>query len=93
MSDSNLLDAVADRLVTTAGAHHEATGGANQQWARWYAEHLIDDLNETLQSDMEIDELERWLADADRRYREEPQAGSWPKIYAGWLIAERQTTD
>ena len=93
MSDSNLLDAVADRMVTTARAHHEATGGANPQWARWYAEHLIDDLNETLQSDMEIDELERWLTDADRRYREEPQTGSWPKIYAGWLIAERQTTD
>ena len=35
---------------------------------------------------MDVGELENWLIDADRRYREEPQTRSWPKAYATWLL-------
>jgi NAD(P)-dependent dehydrogenase (short-subunit alcohol dehydrogenase family) len=88
MTDSNLTSEIARHMANTARAHHEATGGVNPQWADWYAERLVDDVNEALGSDMDVAELAAWLADADRRYREEPREESWPKVYAGWLIAE-----
>lgn len=84
---SERFDEVVSDLVATARAHHEATGGENAQWARWYAEHLIEDLDSSLGSEMDVGELEAWLVDADRRYRDEPQTKSWPKAYASWLLA------
>ena len=92
MSDSETFDAVRHHLVRTAKAHHEATGGTNPAWAQWYAEYVVDDLNEALGSDMEVDDLASWLAEADRRYREEPQENSWPKAYAAWLMDEQQSS-
>jgi hypothetical protein len=91
MSESDTFTEIVHHLVGTAQAHHEATGGVNPGWARWYAEHLVDDLNEKLGSSMELDELADWLEVADRRYREEPQEHSWPKAYAAWLMAEQQS--
>lgn len=93
MSDSDLVNESARLLASTARAHHEATGGANPEWARWYAEHLVDDLNEVLNTGLYVDVLEAWLISADRRYREEPQTESWPKVYAGWLVSEHHTSD
>lgn len=75
-------------LVNTARAHHEATGGVNPEWASWYAERMIDELNGALEADIDTDELADWLADADRRYRAGPQTESWPKAYARWLVDE-----
>jgi hypothetical protein len=74
-------------LINTAKAHHDATGGPNPQWAEWYAEHAVDDLNRLLGSDMTAIELAEWLALADLRYREENPEESWPKAYASWLLA------
>ncbi len=86
MGESDQFEEIADLLVATAKAHHATTGGANPQWARWYAEHVIDDLNRVLGAELDVETLEGWLTDADRRYRNEPQTRSWPKAYAGWLI-------
>jgi hypothetical protein len=85
---SDSFDQIVGYLVATARAHHAATGGVNPQWAQWYAEHLLDDLNRALQADMDESELEAWLTAADRRYRDEPQTRSWPKAYAAWLQAD-----
>lgn len=90
MSESDPFEEVVGHLVATARAHHAATGGTNPQWARWYAEHLIDELNSTLHSDMDVEELERWLVEADRRYRDQSQTTSWPKAYATWLITDHE---
>ena len=88
MVASEPFDEIVGYLVATAKAHHAATGGVNPEWARWYAEHLIEDLNSVFSSEIESDELADWLAEADARYRSEPQTSSWPKAYAAWLIAE-----
>ena len=88
MTDSDLEHEIAGYMITTAKAHHEATGGVNPQWATWYAERLVDDRNEALGTNMDVDELTEWLGDADHRYRAEPQDESWPKLYARWLVAE-----
>jgi hypothetical protein len=47
MSDAEARSELEGYLVTTAKAHHKATGGVNPQWAEWYAEHLITDVNRT----------------------------------------------
>lgn len=86
MVSSESFDEIVGCLVATANAHHAATGGVNPDWARWYAEHLTDDLNSVLSSEVGVDELADWLTDADNRYRSEPQTQSWPKSYAAWLI-------
>lgn len=88
MVASDHFDEIVAYLVATARAHHAATGGVNPEWARWYAEHLVDDLNSVLSSDIEVDELADWLAEADHRFRREPQTSSWPKAYATRLIEE-----
>jgi hypothetical protein len=85
MEQSESRDELVGYLIETAKAHHAATGGVNPQWARWYAEHLLDDLSSNLDADMDLDQLESWLIAADERYRQEPQDVSWPKAYAAWL--------
>ena len=88
MASSESFDEIVGYLVETAKAHHAATGGVNPEWARWYAEHALDDLNSALSAEIEIDELADWLAEADDRYHNQPQTHSWPKAYAAWLIEE-----
>lgn len=89
MTDSAVFNDVVRMFARAAQAHHEATGGTNPGWASWYAEHLVDDLNTALRSDLDSGELEDWLVEADRRYREESPSEPWPKAYAGWILEER----
>lgn len=85
--EPSLHHEVVSVLINTAKAHHDATGGPNPQWAEWYAEHAVDDINQLLSSEMTAIELAEWLAQADLRYREENPEESWPKAYASWLLA------
>ena len=88
MTDAESFDPLVGYLVAAARAHHEATGGVNPQWADWYAENLIDDVNDVVGSEMSVAELSEWLVEADRRYRAEDQSVSWPKAYASWLLGD-----
>lgn len=88
MADTETFDALVDCLVDTANAHHAATGGTNPGWARWYAEHSLDRVSRALGVEWTVDQLEVWLVEADRRYREADQPRSWPKMYATWLLDE-----
>lgn len=75
-------------LVETARAHHAATGGPNPEWAKWYAESAVDEVNQILGAKMTTGELADWLVAADRRYTEERPKLSWPRAYATWLLEE-----
>lgn len=75
-------------LIRTAKAHHAATGGPNPDWARWYADHAVDEISELLGGEMGISDLATWLEEADRRYRAEEPEEAWPRAYASWLLAE-----
>jgi hypothetical protein len=86
MSDAEARGELVGYLVATAKAHHKATGGVNPQWAEWYADYLITDVNRVLNADMRVDDLTEWLIGADRRYHEEGPELSWPKAYASWLL-------
>lgn len=86
MNDSDVHRELMGVLVHTAQAHHAATGGANPQWATWYAEHSVDDMNRLLGTEMSVAELADWLAAADRRYAGDGPEESWPRAYATWLL-------
>ena len=86
--DSDLHRDLVHLLVGTAKAHHEATGGANPEWALWYAERIADEANRLLGSDRTTEDWAHWLVDADERYRSAQQELSWPRAYATWAITE-----
>lgn len=88
MPGDDVFDDLVRCLVDTANAHHDATGGSSPGWARWYAERSLDAVNRALRVEMTRDQLEIWLANADRRYKEVDRPRSWPEMYASWLIEE-----
>ena len=88
MADHEGRDELVGLLVGAANAHHEATGGDSDDWANWYADHLIHDVNRLLGTHLKVRQLESWLASADDRYRSQPQDVSWPKAYASWLRSD-----
>lgn len=58
----------------------------NLEWPAWYAEQLVEAVNDALHAEMSVDDLAAWLVEADQRYREESPETSWPKAYAEWLL-------
>ncbi len=85
MDDPRLQDLKA-LLVATAHAHHAVYGGARRAWARWYAEWMYGQLLALLESAPSVDTVESWLTRADTRYTTEKPEGSWPRMYATWLL-------
>lgn len=69
-----------------ARAHHEATGGDNPEWAKWYAEWMYDDLRKILHADITVKTVEGWLVWADEKYQAEEREESWPNWYATWFL-------
>lgn len=88
MTGSDVHQDLKVALVKAAQGHHAATGGVNANWADWYAEHLVEDVNALLGTDKTVDELAKWLSSADVRYRSEDPEASWPHAYADWLVEE-----
>lgn len=88
MSNDQIRDRLIAILIRTAQAHHLAMGGVNEEWANWYAERAVDDVNELLDLQLNIEEFAGWLEEADSRYRSEEPGMSWPKAYADWFLTE-----
>ncbi len=44
-------------LVETARAHHAATGGPSPEWAKWYAERALDEVNRIVGAEMTAADL------------------------------------
>ena len=86
--DSPLYGELVHLLVGTAKAHHEATGGANPDWAIWYAERVAPEANRLLGVSRPVEDWADWLTGADERYQREEPDLSWPRSYAIWLLEE-----
>lgn len=89
MNQPDRLHQLIGVFVSTAEAHHQATGGVNPAWAQWYAEKLVDEVNRITNAELTEPEMARWLTEADLRYQREDPPMSWPKAYAQWLLAEK----
>ena len=76
-------------IFRSAGrAHHEAfveTDGDDPEWPLWYAEHLRDSVNESLDRDFSVSEMVYLLVSAERG-ASEVDAGDWPEYYADFFL-------
>lgn len=77
------------RLLSGAGrAHHEAVGGPNPGWSRWYAEYLVGhDIAAHVGFQPTVDEVASWLEEADRRHSSEASDRPWPPYYADVILS------
>lgn len=90
--DPERLRELARLLAATARAHHQATGGPNPGWARWYAEHLEGKVEPVLGFSPGVAALEEWLTHADEAHRAEAPEERWPAYYAEWILGHIQAT-
>jgi hypothetical protein len=86
------VDRVATLLDEAAEMHHRVfriTDGADDDWASWYADWLINlsELPELLGTKPVRSELVYALVDLDKRYANEMPSEPWPQFYARDLAA------
>lgn len=86
MAGTERMTALADLLMAAWHAHHDATGGPDPEWPRWYAGFLDGELDPYVGFNPDVETIEEWLTIADRRFREEKAALEWAPAYAGVIL-------
>lgn len=89
MSGSDLPETLADLLMNTGKAHHQAfieVDGADPDWPLWYADHLREPLGEQLGATFTKSELVYLLVLAEKERNLMAPGARWPQYYAGFLI-------
>ncbi|NNC76195.1 MAG: hypothetical protein HKN93_11890 [Acidimicrobiia bacterium] len=80
------MDALAELLIATGKAHHEAflsTDGADPEWPLWYADFLLGRITEHFEGSPTKSELVYLLVAADRAHASSDEP--WPGFYADFL--------
>jgi hypothetical protein len=88
MVDESAQHGLTRLLAGTARAHHDATGGSNDSWAQWYAEHLAGKIDDFVGFSPSVETIGEWLVAADDKQRAEDPDGHWPSAYARYILAE-----
>ena len=86
---ADTMHALALKFQETAQAHHkafEATDGADPDWPLWYADHLLDWLNEKLGADLSKTDLVVMLTDLDEEHEARCSGEAWPECYARLMV-------
>lgn len=86
MADREEVTRLGRLLGSVADQHHEATGGASDHWAEWYADRLHGSIDEFLGYGPSVERIIEWLREADRRYRSEDPGIPWPFYYAELIL-------
>jgi len=79
---------LAQLLVETGNAHHEAysdSNGVDPEWASWYAPYLQSRLGGRLGRKVTRSELTYLIVRADREHQATEDAPPWPDLYA-WVL-------
>ncbi len=85
MSDSDLVQQLADLFTETGHAHHQAfieVDGNDPDWPLWYADHLRESLEEHLGANFTKSELVYLLVLADKEHNLQAPGSPWPHYYA-----------
>ncbi|MFV2000570.1 MAG: hypothetical protein ACC654_09435 [Acidimicrobiia bacterium] len=93
-SVSSQVDGLAQLLTTTGNNHHEAfieTDGFDPDWAIWYADQALDQVNSQLGTSMSRAELIDELVGLSRKQPTDAPDTPWPEYYSSSLINRRQT--
>ena len=88
MPDQDRSHELSRLLAATARAHHEATGGINDDWAAWYADHLVGDIDPFVGFSPSAQQVREWLVTADERHRAQAPDDRWPPFYARYILEE-----
>ena len=86
MADRDKVTQLGRLLGAVARDHHDATGGENPHWARWYAARLEGEIDPFLGFSPGADQIEEWLTKADERHRAEAPEARWPFFYAELIL-------
>lgn len=86
MADREKITGLGRLLARVAREHHEATGGAPDHWAEWYADRLQGEIDPWVGFEPTVAQIEGWLGDADERFREENPEVRWPFFYAELIL-------
>ncbi len=89
MSDSDLLQQLADLFMETGQAHHQAfieVDGNDPDWPLWYSDHLREPLGEHLGAKFTKSELVYLLVLADKEHNLQAPGSPWPHYYSRFFI-------
>jgi hypothetical protein len=85
MPSEPALDTLADLFRSAKEAHGKAfadRNGDDPDWPSWYADYLINSLNETLLTPRSKNELVVLLTQADAEFRQQQSGNDWAIFYA-----------
>lgn len=88
-SASSRESELAQLLMATGGAHHEAfieTDGFDPDWAIWYADHTQDQVNSLLGTDLSRAEIVYELIGLSREQPSKAPDTPWSDFYASSLV-------
>lgn len=88
-SGSSQVEQLAQILRSTGHGHHEAfieTDGFDPDWAIWYANHAVDQVNTVLGAALSRAELVHELTGLSREQPTKAPDASWPEYYAASLV-------
>lgn len=83
------VEQLAQLLMSTGHGHHEAfieTDGFDPDWAIWYANHAVDQVNNLLGSELSRAELVSELIELSREQSTKAPDAPWPEYYAASLV-------
>lgn len=86
---TKLRDGVAELLVETGRAHHEAfaaTDGADPDWPIWYAEFARDAFADRFGLEFTRSQLIHCLMKADMEHQARAPDSAWPEFYANEMV-------
>lgn len=88
--NSNLIQELEVLFIEAGNAHHRAfyaTNGEDADWARWYADYLLERINALLNGKWTVVELAEILVKVEEQ-RKSPGVGDWPKFYAEYFVRQ-----
>ncbi len=81
----DLTDKLETLFIETGRAHHRATGGANPDWAIWYADYLFDKISAVVGEEISRSELIYSLVLLSKKQPVEAPEAKWPRYYAEYF--------
>lgn len=83
------IQVLADLFQATGYAHHQAyieTDGADDDWAIWYADYLVDKLSDQLEAKLTRTNIVVLLVELERLHQSTAPGSNWMRFYAKELI-------
>ena len=87
--NEKLIDDLANLLNETAEAHHKAfaaTEGLDPDWPVWYADYLLEKMQQILKAKFTKSELIYLLVSMDKKNGSVAPGAYWPRFYAKSLV-------